>query len=315
MFDLELLHLFVTQTLDQVIDFGTGIETFRTEVVKQAFIYPFLMHEILSLAALHLGTLHPERRAICQHASNAHAATGLALFHLEIANLSAKNCHACFAFSSTTFMHAWAAQDLDKPSTLFFSSSDSPRDADAVDIKWVKLHRGTNGILEALFPIISKGPLASLMAEWVDLDPNRADPLPPEDEFQFNNLAEAWKDSTTLSATETEVLDDASSKLRRSLSMLYYFPKRFGKLPCIMAWFSWVTDEYLRMLEKKIPEALLVGLYVCVAIKWLDGLWSMKGKAQNLLRTILDVLGVGYERWTRWPIEKVLGSHEFGSEK
>jgi hypothetical protein len=32
------------------------------------------------------------------------------------------------------------------------------------------------------------------------------------------------------------------------------------------------------------------------------------------LRTILDVLGVGYERWTRWPIEKVLGSHEFRSE-
>jgi hypothetical protein len=210
-------------------------------------------------------------------------------------------------------MHAWAAQDLGKPSTLFFSSSDSPIDADSVDIQWVKLHRGTNRILEAVFPILLKGPLAPWMVQWVDLDPNRADPLPPEDEFQFNDLPEAWKGSSTLSEAQMEALDEALSKLRRSLSMLYYFPNGFGKLSCIMAWFSWVTDEYLRMLEKKVPEALLVASYVCVAIKLLDGLWSMKGKAQNLLRTILNVLGGGYERWTKWPIRKVLGNEEWES--
>lgn len=62
------------------------------------------------------------------------------------------------------------------------------------------------------------------------------------------------------------------------------------------------------MMEQKLPEALLVVLYYCVALKRLDHLWWVKGKAENLLNTVLAELGPGWERWTRWPIDQVLGS-------
>jgi hypothetical protein len=73
-----------------------------------------------------------------------------------------------------------------------------------------------------------------------------------------------------------------------------------------MSWLSQVSDEYLNMLGQKMPEAVLIAMYYCVVLKRLDSMWWMKGKAENLLQTLLDVLGAGWERWTRWPIETVL---------
>jgi hypothetical protein len=142
MFDLELLHLFVTQTLDQVIDFGTGIETFRTEVVKQAFIYPFLMHEILSLAALHLGTLHPERRAICQHASNAHAAT----VRMNKSRMLACIVLQCGHHYISMFLTIYQPPDLTtEPATWHFNShwacAVPPRDSESYCQKLPRLLR------------------------------------------------------------------------------------------------------------------------------------------------------------------------------
>jgi len=62
------------------------------------------------------------------------------------------------------------------------------------------------------------------------------------------------------------------------------------------------------MLEQKIPEALLLVLYYCVALKRLEHLWWVRGKAENLLNTVNAELGMGWERWARWPMEQVLGS-------
>jgi len=60
-------------------------------------------------------------------------------------------------------------------------------------------------------------------------------------------------------------------------------------------------------MEQKIPEALLLVLYYCVALKRLDHLWWVKGKAENLLNTVLAELGPGWDRWTMWPVDQVLG--------
>lgn len=108
--DLELLHFWTTETVQASIDFVEGVELFRTTVVQMAFEYPFLMHEIFAMAAIHLAQLRPQKRSHYIHAADSHSATALSLFQPEIANLTAENCHACFAFSTSISMHAWATQ-------------------------------------------------------------------------------------------------------------------------------------------------------------------------------------------------------------
>lgn len=95
--------------------------------------------------------------------------------------------------------------------------------------------------------------------------------------------------------------------------MLQFHPE-VSKLSVVMAWFSWITEEYLKMLEDKIPEALLLVVYYCVALKRAAYMWWVEGKAENLLRTVVVELGEPpgkmWERWLRWPVEQVLGGGE-----
>ena len=74
----------------------------------------------------------------------------------------------------------------------------------------------------------------------------------------------------------------------------------------VISWFSTISDDYLYMLEEKKPEALVLAIYYCSVLKKLEHLWWLKGKAENLLNTLVDALGGGWERWTKWPVETVL---------
>lgn len=88
MLDMELLHFWTTQSSEGFIDFPDCVELFRTTVVEIAFEYPFLMHELLALSALHLARLRPEKSKEYVQSSDAHAATALNLFQPQIASLS-----------------------------------------------------------------------------------------------------------------------------------------------------------------------------------------------------------------------------------
>ncbi|KAK0103737.1 hypothetical protein ONS95_005743 [Cadophora gregata] len=297
--DLELLHFYTTTYSDNFFENPKLLEIYRTTVVQLAFDYPFLMHEIMSVAALNLAILRPQKRTSYLHLSDTHAATGLSLFQIEVSKLNEHNCHACLAFSALIFTNAWASQDVNKPSTLFFSASSGEEDYE--QIKWIKLQRGTKTLISTAWPSLVNGPLAAMFVPWKGLDPNRPDPLPEEEERRFQELAESW---FTVPEEKKTILDGALKQTRRIFSMLEAFPEQ-SRIEIIMAWFTAVSDEYLDLLEQKFPQAMLIVMYYCVALQLLDNAWWMKGKAENLLQTMIDVLGSGWERWTRWPIEKV----------
>ena len=297
--DLELLHFYTTTYSDNFFEDPKLIDIYRTTVVQLAFAYPFLMHEIMAVAALNLAMLRPQKRASYRHLSDTHAATGLSLFQAEISNLNEHNCHACLAFSSLIFTNAWASQDINKPSTLFFSPSGDQEDIE--QIRWIKLQRGTKVLISTQWHSLVNGPLAAVFVPWKDLDPNRSDPLPEDEERRFQELAESW---SAAPEDKRNILDEALKQTKRIFSMLIEFPEQ-SKIEIIMSWLTLISDDYLELLEQKYPQAVLIVMYYCVVLQKLEGAWWMKGKAENLLQTMIDVLGGGWERWTRWPIEKV----------
>ena len=245
------------------------------------------------------------------HASSSHLATALALFQPEIAKLTTANCHACFAFSTLVFTHSWAAQDKSRPSALFFVPK-FPGVVDGENVQWVKLHRGAHGIIQRLLQELRAGPLRPLFSPWVGLDPNRPYPLNEMEDRELGLLSSAWNNyDCTLSPEEKGVLDKTLNSVKRVFSMLQ-FNQEVSKMSIVMAWFSWITEEYLKMLEEKIPEALLLVVFYCVALKRAAYMWWVEGKAENLLRTVVVELPPEkrWERYLRWPVEQVLGGCE-----
>jgi hypothetical protein len=175
-------------------------------------------------------------------------------------------------------------------------------------VRWVKLHRSSYGLLLSQFPSLKVGPLEPLFAPWVGMDPSRADPLPDEEQKQLLILESAWN-SLPISEENKGILDKAHFTIRRVFSLLVNCP-HISKLSSVMAWFSMISEEYLKMLEDKVPEALLIVAYYCVALKKAENMWWLRGKGENLLNTVLAELGPGWERWTAWPVEQVLGRDE-----
>ncbi|TVY85223.1 Sterol regulatory element-binding protein ECM22 [Lachnellula suecica] len=305
MLDLEVLHNWMSGGADAFMDHRSNeVHVFTNPMVEEALKHPFLMHQILAMSALHLAHIHPHKSAIYLHASGNHAATALALYQPEISNLNADNCHACFAFSSNIFLYAWATQDINKPSTIFFPPA-KLTNSEGGDIQWIKLYRGSIALLGASFPSIREGPLRRQFDPWLGLNESREDPVEDDIGSQLDNLGSALiLGITTL--REKEVLFKAAGTVRRAFSMLA-FNHDIAPLAIVFAWFSWVSEAFYEMLERKVPEALLVAMHFCVALKSMERVFWIEGKAENLLKTMLDVMENGWERWTRWPIERVFG--------
>lgn len=192
-------------------------------------------------------------------------------------------------------------QDVTKPSTIFFRSREP---SDTIDIQWVKLHRGAIELITEFWPVLKAGPMHALFDNWVGFDQGN-DPVEDGVRPHLDGLAEAWASGSTTTA-EKEVLFKTTGFLRRAFSMMAFVPQ-IGDLGIVMGWFSWIPNEFVEMLERKVPEALLIAAHYCVALKRMDHVFWLTGKADNLLKTIIDVIGNDWKRWMKWPIEQVLG--------
>ena len=157
-------------------------------------------------------------------------------------------------------------------------------------------------ILASMWSNLENGPFQELFW-WKDLDRNRLDPLPKEEEERFAALPNAW---SSLPQKQKDILNAALKETRRTISMLCFFPSP-ARLAMAIAWFAEISDAFIQMLTEKVPEALLVVCHYCVAMKMVEGVWWMEGKPENLLGTVMDELGGGWETWTKWPAGKVFG--------
>ena len=88
MLDLKILHFWTTSSSLSFNNGQSGAELFQITFVEIAHEYPFLMHEILSLSALHLAYTRPNQADIYRDAAVNHHAKALSLFQPQIANLT-----------------------------------------------------------------------------------------------------------------------------------------------------------------------------------------------------------------------------------
>jgi hypothetical protein len=268
------------------------------------------MHEILSLSALHLAHVRLNQSTLYRNAAATHHGIALSLFQPQIANLTPENCHACFAFSILVSIHAWASQGPNDTFSPFFASKSS-EDSDSIQIPWVKLHRGSLAVIRAVWPWVETGPLSSVFSPWKGLDTFQLTPVDPVERKHLNDLAEAWKTHSAyqipVSPECKEVLETTLQTLRRAFSLSTYKPE-ISRLAAMVSWMTLIPEEFLQLMEERVPEALLLVAHYSILLKRLENLWWVKGKAENLLQTIRAALGPEWERWLQWPIDEVLGS-------
>ncbi|KAL2208268.1 hypothetical protein CC79DRAFT_1334035 [Sarocladium strictum] len=291
--DLELMHHYTTATCETLPRVEKLRRIWQIEVPKSGIEHPFVMHQILATAALHLGYLHPEsRQRYILHASR-HQSLAVAGIRKLITNITPQNCEALFSASSLLIISAYATFPDPRE---WGDRTTRPSTSDIVDT--FCLVRGMNQVLAHSEEILHAGTFAPLF-----------EPQP--------------------GATSTPLLNDACDRLRCLRLMLEPFANhhilgaeidRFihwiricaestneAEMRVTMVWPIYLSAEYMSMLRQNEPQALILLSYYCAVAKGTEtNTWYMRRWSTAAFEAVTDVLGSEWDAWLEWPRSVIL---------
>lgn len=276
-------------------------------VPKIALSKHFLLHGILSLAALHLARLEPSRAANLYSQAVQHHQNGLGIFRTTITNITQDNCDACFLFSVTLAMYQWASTN--GKGSLFFSDV---RDGETT-VDWARVLRGVR-MLENAWGWIHEGPLLPMFQNTPEgFTP---DELALEDQGRFDALPQLWlSDGTGFTPEDISALDEALKLLVKYYRMAICAQAGVNHVAAVFTWPIEVSNHFIELIHKRAPAALILLAHFCLLLNRIDTFWWNQGMSRHLLQTVHQTLGREWESWIRWPLQELIISEFENSGK
>jgi hypothetical protein len=295
--EFELLLHYTTSTAQTIGRDQATCSIWSTSVPQIALQHPFLMHGILAISALHLARLHPEQRQEYTVLAAKHENIALPMYRSEAVNITEQNCAAVFAFSALVVVYAMASPN--QSGGFLFSG------AGGVDglPEWIHLLRGLSAVLSSVRHWLITTPLAPLL----DRDRLKQHTLDPSDELHLSALSSLFALSPYASAEKMEeiaVYQETLNILRDSFFTGPTSPT-LPSQPSPYLWAILVSESYIKFLNERRPEALVLLAYECVLLKRLEPSWFINGLARRLMGTICENLGSDWRFWIEWPLQEI----------
>ncbi|KAE8372333.1 hypothetical protein BDV26DRAFT_103331 [Aspergillus bertholletiae] len=281
--ELELLHHWHTATAASLAHSTSRQDLFRITVPDIALSYPFLMHSLLAVSALHIArTCPPENRHRYTEAAIKHNDLSLSLCTPLLSNVTSENCHALFAFSCFVAIFAYAAQH---PA----SCCDTLDVGDVVKV--FKLVRGAGSIVGQARPWIEQGEMRQLLNAGRSL-----------------RQASMTKYALELCARLQEIIEQHANvllqdkrvgpSLSASFEHLRDVFRRCATLEdpnSLMAWPVLVDAGYLDLLLEGEPTSFVILGHYGAALELLGDEWWLDGWGEFLVNLALKRLGTAGE--------------------
>lgn len=299
--DLELMHHYTSVSYRTFTHSSLAQKTLQYDVPREALSYPFLLHQLLAFSAYHLAYLQPD----CRHAYLMQAAQHQndainGMRGTLLGTISSTNCHALFASSIFLTLSAFATY----PSYEKYNPSFSPIDS-MLDI--FTLTDGMSVILRASDEDLRKGPLRDIFIRGSSDNVVEASLKP-----LFDRLPSLSSRLAEIGHTENEgkyTINNAVIALSECISKVSSInamstPVEFR---AVFLWPVLMSNDYLDMLRRRHPSALVVLAYYCVIIHMAEPFcWFLNGWARALVSTITEQLvGTPWEESIMWPIDVI----------
>ncbi|KAH7131056.1 hypothetical protein EDB81DRAFT_807864 [Dactylonectria macrodidyma] len=248
---------------------------------------PYLMNELLAIAALHLGHLHPGRLDYQQHAT-ALQTRALSSFNDAKEDVSAATCIPMFIFSSMLGLHVLHDTLRNRPDnfSVFLDQF----------MGYIFLHRGVSAVTNRSWSVIKESKLNTIISHIEDAYNNGSDGAE-----EVNVLYEMVNESH-LSEASMKTYHQAIRTLRGTLNLHRTLTERSPQSSegpftfCIT-----VNEEYIDYLKQRRPEALVILAFYATMLHWSRSSWIFGDGGQYLIEAITAHLGSHWERWLAWP--------------
>lgn len=306
--DLELFHHYMTAVAIDEHD----AHLWRNQIPRLAFRRHGLLHLILSIAAVHLARQDAARSVRLLERAELHMNIGLRSATLAFENLNEQNCVELYFATILVCTYSFARPP--GPGNLLVV-------AEGHEVAWWELFRGVRLVVET---IGLEKIHATLEKEAV------ADTFPS---FQGGTSARPTQDHIILGAVDWEaeigslsslvdqISEERKDSYQKALDMLKWCfqdtfvtsanrkPTADARFQTIMAWLYVLEDDYVDMLKRKEPIALVLLAHFAVLFHTLETVWFLKGWAPHILQGVSNALRDSSQAhwlgWLRWPTAQV----------
>lgn len=285
---LELLHHFSTATYKfPGVDHATA-EMSRQIAVKSGLSAPYLMYEILAIAARHLSVLRPTQQEFYVHQATRLQTHAISLFNSTKPDITADNCVSMFLFSSLLGVHVLC-------DTLAFCDNDFS-DFLKRFISYFQLHRGVRAVTSRSWHLLCKTELSPILQMGEALS-------------QVQGIGEECDRLRTL-ITSADMNQSSIKACQQAVEYLQWVfdaqSKPSGPEDMVHMVFSWpllVSSGYTDMLLQQRPEALIILAHYAVLLHYCRELWVIGDSGRFLIQHITREVGTDWEEWLAWPNE------------
>ncbi|KAL4940962.1 hypothetical protein BDV06DRAFT_230016 [Aspergillus oleicola] len=294
--DLELLHYFMTSTCYTTSRIPAIQTLWRDQVPRIAFSTPFLLHALLAVSALHLAHSNPSRRVACFAQAHLHHNAAVTSVIPEITSLATENAAALYLFSTLTCIFSCA--DMERSSNLLVLSREGQL------AHWMRLFRGTGAVLGddkhefqtgILAPIFVNGGFVSAI--------RRSDDALREGRMYVLELKDMIMKTHSCDPRTHDIYQDATDGIARALAVT--LKPSMAETAGVFAWMIEASDEYLELLKREEPTALIIFAYICLAVRKVEWTWWTRGLSARLMSQVYAALKEEDREWLTWPAQQI----------
>jgi hypothetical protein len=291
MLHIQLLHHFTTETAKTLFLDTLEAQISQTATIKAALSAPYLMQEILALSALHLSVLQPAQREFYHHQASGLQTRALAISNSSHLEVDAENCIPIAIFSSLLAMHS-LCDVVSGPTNDYGNFLNG-------FIHCLDVHRGIRAITSHSWHLLRQSEFREVLA--VDEEKrNTNDMIGKECDELRALLSSADIGSASMKACETAIDHLQRTFDRERMSN--------GRDNTFVSWLVLVPTEYMDLVIKRSPEALLILAHYAVVLHAHRGDWFIGEGGRYSINSISRHLGSYWAKWMAWPNSVLLRS-------
>ena len=299
--DLELLYHY-SDTTSETFNTMPGLSGLKTfNIAPKAPEYPYLLHGILAVSALHLQSTAAEtkkqKRMIYADRAIAHQQLALSSYISHLDSINDKTCHSIFMFSIVL-------------TGINFASFHSPQPNKALDaddyldriISVFDLLLGAVAVANKAsiwIPKFRSGPLLIPIGAGMHRDVGSVDP-------EVYTALYKLESGLDLACTLERERNPEFAHIDISVICNSVLPELHNLFRCltrpepdnfraVIGWPAFVDKSYFFLLKQKHPAALVVLAYYACALYALDHAWWLHGVGFKVVKSVAAIIRTEYE--------------------
>jgi hypothetical protein len=244
---------------------------------------PYLMNQLLALSAMHLKTIDKHTAQSYMNTATHLRHRALRGFNKCLDDTSESNSTAQFFFASLLALHYLAETVAGLAGQDFATTLDCM-------VNYFRLHRGARVMVERASTSFTN----STISQWL-MDASK--------EGSHDSHATSAECAVLASMLETSELNEESRKACEEATEALGFAVRRIQGPNswgvhgLMAWSNLIPWRFLTLLEKQIPEALVILAHYAVLLHRFRAFWCLDDIGERLVEGISGLLAAYWVRW------------------